>query len=278
MIVFVILHYKTINETLTCLDNLKNTFNKDDYKSVVVDNNTLNEIEIEKIKEYTDDIVLLNENLGFAKANNKGCDYAIKKYKPDFLAVINNDVFINQKDFINIIESDYQKYEFDMLGPWIDSRTGESCNPFPVIYGEKNIEESINKAQKLIKIYKSSLLYTLLNIYLSVKHKIRKPDIPTNHQTIEKGVALHGCAIVFSKKYYKKYQDVFFNETFLFHEEEFLYHRTIKDKLISIYDPELKVYHKEGSSVNKSKNDREVKLFKEKERIKSLELLLKEIR
>lgn len=51
----------------------------------------------------------------------------------------------------------------------------------------------------------------------------------------------------------------------------------IKDNLVSIYDPKLKIFHKEGSSLNKSGNKRLAKLFKTKEKIKSLELLLKEI-
>ena len=68
----------------------------------------------------------------------------------------------------------------------------------------------------------------------------------------------------------------FYNETFLFHEEEFLYQRVIKDNLISLYDPSLTVFHKEGSSIKKSnKKERLSKLFREKTRLKSLNLLLK---
>ena len=90
-------------------------------------------------------------------------------------------------------------------------------------------------------------------------------------------VALHGCALIFSKKYVDKYKYPFYNETFLYHEEEFLYDRIVNDKLISVYNPNIKVYHEEGSSLkNNLKNERKSKLFREKERIKSLKLLLKE--
>ena len=52
------------------------------------------------------------------------------------------------------------------------------------------------------------------------------------------------------------------------------YQRVINDKLISLYDPKLKVFHKEGSSINKSnKNERLSKLFREKTRLDSLKLL-----
>ena len=277
MVSFVILHYKSIDETLECLNCLKSTFNENEYSAIVVDNNSLLEEEVNKIKEFTKDIILLKDNIGFAKANNIGCKYAIEKYNPSFIAVINNDVFIKQRDFINIIEEDYKKYQFDMLGPWIDSTTGDSCNPFPVIYGKEKIEQTIEKNKKLVRIYNNPFMYFLLNVYLNVKHTIKKPKVPTNAKDLKKNIALHGCSVIFSKKYYEKYDSVFFNETFLFHEEEFLYNRMIKDNLVSIYDPKLKIFHKEGSSLNKSGNKRLAKLFKTKEKIKSLELLLKEI-
>lgn len=273
MVTFVILHYKTIDETIECLECLKKTFSKNEYSAIVVDNNSLDKSDENKIRKYTEDLILLDENVGFAKANNKGCEYAIKKYNPDFIVVINNDVFITQKNFLKVVYKDYEKYEFDILGPWIDSRTGESCNPFPVVYGIDNVDAKIKYTKKLVKIYSSVFLTFLLNVYLAIKHFIKKPIVPTNHEVVEKNVALHGCALIFSKKYIKKFKDVFYEETFLFHEEEFLYDRIIKNNLVSIYDPELRVYHKEGASVNNKKSKRDSKLFKENEKLKSLELL-----
>ena len=275
MVAFVIWHYKTIDETLLCLKYLESTFSKSEYKEIVVDNNSLKKSEIEEIKKFTKDIVLLNENIGFAKANNEGAKYAIKKYNPNFLAIINNDVYITQKNFISIIKDNYEKYNFDILGPWIDSPSGESCNPFPII-DKSLIEKQIKYNKKLIKIYSSSILTLLLKKYICIKHLIKKPNVPRNGDKLEKNVGLHGCAIIFSKKYYEKYKDIFYNETFLFYEEEFLYNRVIKDKLISIYDPRLKVFHKEGTSVKTTGNSRKSKLFREKEKLKSLELLKKQ--
>ncbi len=111
---------------------------------------------------------------------------------------------------------------------------------------------------------------------LSIKHFIKKPLVQKNGEKLTISCGLHGCAIIFSKKYLDKYDDVFFNETFLFHEEEFLYLRMKQDNLISIYDPKLYLFHKEESSVKKeNKNIRKSKLFREQERLKSLELLKK---
>lgn len=274
MICFVVLHYKSISETIQCLKSLEETFDKNKYKIIVVDNNSLKKEDKSLIQKYTKDIVLLNENIGFAKANNMGAQYAIKKYHPEFLVIINNDVFITQKDFFDIIEKDYLRYHFDMLGPHIDSPTGESCNPFPLISAE-SVDKQINYTKKLIKIYSCPILTILLNWYIKIKHFIKKPNTICNGLKLEKNVGLHGCAIIFSKKYYEKYKDIFYDDTFLFYEEEFLYIRLKRDNLVSIYDPKLKVYHKEGSSIKTKGNIRKRKLFKEKEKLKSLELLKK---
>lgn len=274
MVSFIILHYKNIDETLKCLECLQRSFSNKDISLIVVDNSSLSKNEKKQIEYYTKDVIELEENLGFAKANNIGCRYAIKKYHPDFLAVINNDVYIEQKEFIDIIEKDFKKYNFDLLGPWIDSTTGESCNPFPVLDTTEKVIKVINKNKKLVSIYNNSFLYFFLNVYIKIKHFIKKPNIPTNSNEFKENVALHGCAIIFSKKYYEKYEDIFYNETFLFHEEEFLYNRIINDDLKSIYDPKLKVFHKEGASIKTKGNKRISKLFKTKEKIKSLKLLL----
>lgn len=278
MFSFVILHYKNTKDTIECLQSIKDTFNKKDYNIVVVDNHTLQTEEIAPIKEFTKHIILLEENVGFAKANNIGCTYAIEHFKSDFLVVINNDVLITQPDFFDIIQDTYNKYQFDLLGPWIDSPTNESCNPFPVIYGKQKVQKRIAYYKNLIHIYKSPLRYILLEGYIFVKRLFKKTKRIENGTTLQQHIALHGCAIIFSKKYYTKYDTVFYDETFLFHEEEFLYNRICKDDLVSVYNPNLKVFHKEGSSLKGSiKKERSRKLFKTEEKLKSMELLLKEM-
>lgn len=274
MFSFIILHYKNIEETIECLTKLQSLF-QDKCHMVIVDNNTLSKSEEKLIQKFTKDILKLDKNYGFAKANNKGIAYARKKYKSKYYIVMNNDVYIDDANFLNIIEKDYKKYSFDMMGPYISSPSKESVNPFPVIKDIDSLNKEISRCQKLIKIYSNPIMYFLLQVVLKIKHAIRKPNISTNGDKILLKSPLHGCCIIFSDNYLKKYKYPFYDETFLFHEEEFLYQRVINDKLISLYDPELKVFHKEGSSINKSnKKERLSKLFREKTRLKSLYLLI----
>ena len=78
--------------------------------------------------------------------------------------------------------------------------------------------------------------------------------------------------MIFSKKYYKKYKDCFYNGTFLYHEEEFLEYRRKKDSLKFVYNPEIEIFHKEGSSLNFNYSDNLYKklIFREENIIKSL--------
>ena len=269
MMVFVILHYNNIKETMECVDSLEKFKQK-----IIVVSNSKDYDNLRKIEKRVDKVIINEENIGFAKANNIGCKYAIEKFKPDFLCVINNDIVIDQKDFLDKVEKLYKKYQFDVLGPKILPDDLPSVNPFPVYDTLEKIEDRIKYTKKLIKIYNSVILRNLLSCYVLIKSKLKKVSKPVNGEKDELGVALHGCALIFSKKYYERYETVFYNETFLYHEEEFLYYRCKHDNLIFLYSPEVELVHKEGRSLDNSFNNNYKKLiFKNKEILKSLQLL-----
>lgn len=269
MMVFVILHYNNIKETMECVDSLEKFKQK-----IIVVSNSNDYDNLRKIEKRVDKVIINEENIGFAKANNIGCKYAIEKFKPDFLCVINNDIVIDQKDFLDKVEKLYKKYQFDVLGPKILPEDLPSVNPFPVYDTLEKIEDRIKYTKKLIKIYNSVILRNLLACYVLIKSKLKKVSKPVNGEKDELGVALHGCALIFSKKYYERYETVFYNETFLYHEEEFLYYRCKHDNLIFLYSPEVELVHKEGRSLDNSFNNNYKKLiFKNKEILKSLQLL-----
>ena len=274
MMTFVILHYNNIDETMECLDSLEK-FNS----NIVVVSNSKDYDNLKMIEKRVSKVIINEENIGFAKANNIGCKYAIEHFQPDFLCVINNDVIIEQKDFITQVEKLYKKYKFDILGPKILPEESDSCNPF---YAYKTLDEvraRIKYTEKLIKIYQNKFLRLLLNIYLKLKAPFRKEKKTTNGSSDQLNVALHGCALIFSKKYYEKYNDVFYNETFLFHEEEFLALRAKENNLVMLYSPKIELYHKEGSSLAKKfqKKKYDSLIFRNKEILKSLKLLEKEM-
>lgn len=275
MISFVILHYKNIDDTVECIKSIYKLDTDKKISIVIVCNSVLSDSDFDLLNSYSIDFVNLNENVGFARGNNAGCEFAIKKYNPDFLCVINNDTVIEQSDFIDKIYKCYDETSFDMMGPRIITDGGDSVNPFPVYKSIHEIDEKIRYSNKLIKIYGNVFLRFLLSLYLNIKHFFKKPSHLINGSKSQYGVALHGCALVFSRKYYEKYKFVFYPGTFLYHEEEFLYFRMKRDGLVSYYNSDLEIFHKEGSSLNLAfKNQNYKKLiFKNKEIVRSLTLL-----
>ena len=269
---YIVLHYKNINDTIECLQSIKDKYNS---PIIVVDNATMNNDDIKTIKTYTNDLILLEENKGFAKANNIGCKYAIEKYSPDYLVVINNDILITDMAFESKIESCYMKTKFDILGPKINTNNGDSVNPFRAYRTLEEVEHAIARAKRNISIFKSKIKRLFFSVYHKFKYFNRNIKHLENGQNALFNVPLHGCALIFSKKYYQKYEYVFYNETFLYHEEEFLFYRVNRDKLISYYDPNIECFHKEGSSLNFTYNKRiyEKEIFRNKEILKSLNLL-----
>ncbi len=273
MISFVILHYKNTSDTIECLESIKKLKSQKDISIVIVDNNTLNEKDYKKLKKYTNDIIRLENNIGFAKANNIGCKYAKEKYAPDFIAVINNDTLLIDDNFVKDINDLYKKYKFDAYGPAIES-PGDSVNPFKTYDRISEINREIKKCNIGLFICKHPFLYRTYHCLINIKHKIikKKKFEFKNGEEDQLGVSVHGCFIVFSKKYLNKFEDAFFNDTFLYHEEEFLSYRREKYNLTFLYSPKIKIVHKEGQSTA-SMDEIKKKIFHYQERLKSLKLL-----
>lgn len=272
---FIILHYKNFKDTLECINSIKSKLLTKNYNIIIVDNGSLDETtkklrELEEIEKEID-IIFLDENMGFAKGNNIGCKYAIDKYSPEILIVINNDTLIIQNDFLDKIEKKYLETKFDILGPYIEGKDKKPQNPYlNVIYGKKQIIKNLLK----VKIY---LLLEFLNLTIlrKILKKFKNQKEKYNYLIEKRGVALMGAALVFSRKYYEKYKDIFYNETFMYCEEDILFYQIRKDNLISIYDPTIKIFHKEESTTNKlSKSSKEQRIFKLKNQYKSLKVYL----
>lgn len=252
MVAFVILHYLSINDTIRCIESIQNLKHKQ-FKIIVVDNNSPNESGRELIKKYRDNeaikIILNDKNYGFSGGNNIGCRYAINNVKPDFICVINNDTYIKDPYFIEKIYESYNKYSFDVMGPKILVPPKMiNQNPFGVPSCIEEIERDIQYllfSQKLL-YSKMPILYYFYNRFVN---KFRK-----NY----KALGLHGAALIFSSKYYTKFNTIFPEVTFMYGEESLLYYRKIKSNLIYIYDENLEIIHCHSSSTRMAFKDKDI--------------------
>ena len=272
---FSILHYKTISDTIECIDSIKSINQKCE---IVIVNNDENVDGFNKLKnKYKDNnfhFIDNNKNIGFAAANNLGYKYAKDILKSDFIAVINNDTIIKSKDIVELFEEKYKRDGFAIAGPDIlgaDFKTHQ--NPMTLVKYKK---EEIAK-----KSFENKVAYYLCKIgfyklFLNYSNKVCKSnDKKENNEQF--GIQLQGSFVVYSSKYIANEDFAFYPGTFLYMEEAILFYYAKAKKYLAAYYPDIKIVHKGSSSTNSVyKNSKKVYEMRLKNISKSL-LVLKEV-
>lgn len=257
MITFVILHYMAREETEGCIKSLDKLCGE--KRIVIVDNASPNGsgVIISELYKKRNDItvVLNNENTGFAKGNNLGCQVAKERYNPDFYVVMNNDIEIPQADFLSKVEQIYQAEQFDVLGPDIFSTTGR-VHQSPKTLKKTTIEDARRQLEIYKKKKKSKILvpykcflkrFSVLKRAVKIVEKKAK-GIDYNKKYYN--VPLHGACFIFSRKFIESRKEAFFNGTFFYYESEILDYECNLEKKRVIYDPSIVVLHHQNISTN----------------------------
>ena len=100
LVYIIIVNYKGLDDTIDCINSLKNIEYKN-YRIIVVDNNS-EDGSAEKLDElFFGDIkiIKLDENLGFAGGNNVGIKVALEE-NAEYVLLLNNDTVV-KNDFLN---------------------------------------------------------------------------------------------------------------------------------------------------------------------------------
>lgn len=107
----------------------------------------------------------------------------------------------------------------------------------------------------MIHVYEGNIFYTtIFKIGRTIKKTISKRKKESvredNHSFDNTKCVLYGACIIASKKHYMSEEYMFYPETFMYFEEDFL-RKIIDDKQgISLYYPDIYVIHKENSTVS----------------------------
>lgn len=285
---FVILHYYTEDDTIKCINSIKEKCKNKSYSIVVVDNASPNNTGKELYKKYRNDakvhVIINKKNLGFARGNNVGFKYAKKELKADYIILCNNDTYLLQDNFIELIEEEYKNSNFSVLGPKIILRNNK-------INGLRKSVPTIKRVKKIIRTqrfcYITTLLYinnlyidikkTIKNILVRLKIKNENNSCDESYNIRHEDIVLHGCFLIFSKKYINLF-DGLDDRTFLYMEEDLLAIRLKKYNLKSVYSPKIIIFHNEDGATNAvTKSSRKKKLFVSKNCIKSAKIVLSEL-
>jgi|AKZA01.1.fsa_nt_gi Predicted glycosyltransferases len=251
---FVILHYNAIKETRDCIHSIFNKIDTPNYKIVVVDNNSPNGTGKQLYNQFSNtsnvEVILSEENLGFARGNNLGFMHLKDEKRWDFICMLNNDTCIIQENFLEIIKKEYEISQFGLLGPLI-LLNNNTYNPIDY-HGPKY--KNIKKSLIGIRIARVLNYLGLRSIFLKISSimglRIREdfkeePGLFKRHENIK----LHGCCWVFSPAAITQINGL--NPiTFMFREEEFLYLEMRRKGLKTVYNPELKIRHFEDAATD----------------------------
>ncbi|GJM57550.1 glycosyltransferase [Erysipelotrichaceae bacterium 66-17] len=272
---FVILHYLALEMTQKCVNAILNTFNNIDIYIVIVDNASYNGSgnQLSTIFERQKNInVILNEkNEGFARGNNIGFLFLKENFDCDYIIIMNNDVIIEDEYFFDKIIETYEKVKFDILGPdiYVPSRKIHQ-NPVNIVadFTKKDLNKKI-KTLKLLNIC-FPINFRIYCSYWKLKNMITPKKITKDnyYESSHINPLLHGACYIFSKKYIANHTMPFNPDTFLFFEEDILYHEAMKEGLLLYYNPEITVNHLEDVSTNI-----EFKTYYQKEKMKTKEQL-----
>ena len=248
---FVILHFKTAEDTKLCIESIERLDTPHEVRIIVVDNASGNGSVEALMRTFAGhdnvEFILNRENLGFARGNNAGYARA-RALKADFIAVMNNDTAVDSPDFVEGVQALYDETGFALMGPDIVSMVdGGHQNP-PAIF-----PADPKKVRRLMLKYWSLRLLNRLNVYdLLYDMKKRHPSQKARPFVRERreNVQLHGACIVYSPAFIAHEPYAFCPETFLYTEEAILYRYCLRKGYKTLYDPRLRILHKEDSSTN----------------------------
>lgn len=277
---FVVLHYLDLEMTKKCVDSIISNYREYNIKVAVVDNGSGNNSG-ERLRDlYKDNekvTVLINkENMGFARGNNTGYHYLRKYYKPDYVVILNNDVIINQRNFLEKVNEIYFRIRYDVLGPDIYCPfTEKHQNPSRLIpLTKEDVKELYEILDERIKHYNKYYIKKVILTFTEGKKKnVNKQFIDYTKEY--KDIVLHGACYIFSKKFIEICDTAFNPDTFLYLEEEILYLECKRRNFCMAYSPELCVKHYEDVSTKKAfRSDYKRDKMKIKNQLHSIRVLL----
>ena len=256
-ICFVVLHYKTLDDTINCINDII-VLNCE--KEIVVVDNGSNDGTYDKLQSQYGGcnirIIKSDENKGFARGNNIGIK-AIKEKNNTLIVVCNSDLRFKQKEFGEILERDYLTHSFAVWAPDITSEDGVVHeNPsINEIYDGNSLDREIHRFRIISELCKKRLFVAARIANRTVLSKSKRLEWEKEISTDSAPIKVHGACFALSPQFFAVY-DGLFEGTFLFEEENILSDMCLRKGLRIWYDPAAKVVHLGSKSYRETIPDR----------------------
>lgn len=190
-------------------------------------------------------ILPANKNLGFAKANNLGAEYAIKQ-GADLLLFVNNDIVFTDADVVDRMAAKLQSLpDAAVIGPKVVGLDGHLQSPSPkATFGQRHLLP-----------YWGKLVYG--------RRKLREKMQLDFAETASEGpcFVVSGCCFVVKAEPFAGV-GMFDPETFLYGEEMILSARMQAAGKSVYYYPEVAVLHEHGATTRRYYDRRRIRRMK----------------
>lgn len=230
-VVYIILNYKTYQDTERVAKEIL-SFGTEDDAVIVVDNCSPNESSV-KLHQVFDnnqrvDVIDSGENGGYAKGNNFGLRYA-KKYNPEYVCIINNDVHFTAETIDYLVKVYPLLPNAGVISP-LQKLPGDKVAQFPIL---------------ILPDFKYDIR-SYCFLFDNPQHKYQRTN--ENFEVQEVGV-IPGAFLFVN---YKILEGIgFFDEsTFLFCEERFLSKKVIDAGLKNYIILDKSYIHEHSKTIN----------------------------
>ena len=270
---FGILHYGDVEVTKQCVNSLLKLNQIQDCLIMILDNDLRMNAKEDFFSMYKSisnvQVIKTEEKCGFSKANNylyKNCI----SYNLKFIAMLNNDIEIYQKDFVDNLIKVIKLNIYYIIGPDVyKPSTREHQSPIALHYpGVESINNNIMyiyramlesddaikrfiKQKKVIELAHKYLPEFIFSLYRKISHM---NTAPLSYSQAYEDCILSGACLIFTNKFISQEKVAFDPETEFYLEEMILGLRCKKKGYKTLFTPALKVYHRHAVSALQDAN------------------------
>ncbi len=282
---FVILHYLDYEMTKKCVESILKTISCDCYDIVIVDNASPNASGENLRTLYASNkrikVILHKTNDGFANGNNIGYAYAKKTLGAEYIICINNDVLMNQSDFLQEIIRVTERTKCAVLGPNTISMDGQKQSPRrQTRLTESDITKELIRKKIMLQYFRWKKY--LFPISCVEKAYQSSSEERLNNRCIDnekEDVVLLGACIIYCPQFVKNEKYAFSPKTFMYGEEDLLAWYCHRKSYKVVYSPDISIVHLgEVSTKMSTKSEVDKMIFLYKYMIEGLQLLKKEMK